>query len=141
MFTILTIFDNFHNSDNCFCHFDNWKDNAGELWYLRQWLQFRQLRTWIHDNLCYLTINCDTGQHSQFLRCFMDNGLQVGIWETPAKLTKSDQPLLLLKLTHTLSPALKQSFSPTWTLIHTSYLSFFLHGQKLLLNFSPHKSA
>ena len=22
------------------------------------------------DNLCYLTINCDTGQHSQFLRCF-----------------------------------------------------------------------
>ena len=28
------------------------------------------LRTWINDNLCYLTINCDTGQHSQFLRCF-----------------------------------------------------------------------
>ena len=27
--------------------------------------------TWIHDNLCYLTINCDTGQHSQFLRCFL----------------------------------------------------------------------
>ena len=22
------------------------------------------------ENLCYLTINCDTGQHSQFLRCF-----------------------------------------------------------------------
>ena len=32
-------------------------------------LQFWQLRTWIHDNLCNLTINCDTGQHSQFLRC------------------------------------------------------------------------
>ena len=29
-----------------------------------------QLRTWIHDNLCYLTIKSDTGQHSQFLRCF-----------------------------------------------------------------------
>ena len=29
-----------------------------------------QLRTRINDNLCYLTINCDTGQHSQFLRCF-----------------------------------------------------------------------
>ena len=29
-----------------------------------------QLRTWIHDNLCYLTSNCDTGQHSRFLRCF-----------------------------------------------------------------------
>ena len=26
-------------------------------------------RTWINDNLCYLTINCDTGQHCQFLQC------------------------------------------------------------------------
>ena len=25
----------------------------------------------LHDNLCYLTINCDTGQHSQFLRCLV----------------------------------------------------------------------
>ena len=24
----------------------------------------------IHDNLCYLTVKSDTGQHSQFLRCF-----------------------------------------------------------------------
>ena len=30
-----------------------------------------QLRTWIHDNPCYLTINCDTGQHSQFLQIFI----------------------------------------------------------------------
>ena len=37
---------------------------------MRHWLQYWQLRTWINDNLCYLTINCDTGQHSQFLRCF-----------------------------------------------------------------------
>ena len=65
-----TIDDHFHNSDNCFCHFDNWKDNPGNLLHLRHWLQFWQLRTWIHDNLCYLTINCDTGQHSQFLRCY-----------------------------------------------------------------------
>ena len=40
-----------------------------DLWYLRHWLQYWQLRTCFHDNLCYLTINCDTGQHSQFLRC------------------------------------------------------------------------
>ena len=40
-----------------------------DLWYLRHWLQYWQLRTWFHDNLCYLTINCDTGQHSQFLQC------------------------------------------------------------------------
>ena len=25
-----------------------------------------QLRTWIHDNLCYLTINCDTGHWTAF---------------------------------------------------------------------------
>ena len=33
------------------------------------WLQFWQLRTWIHDNLWDLTFKSDTGQHSQFLRC------------------------------------------------------------------------
>ena len=33
------------------------------------WLQFWQLRTWIHDNLCYLTIKSDTGHYSQYLRC------------------------------------------------------------------------
>ena len=32
---------------------------------------FRQLRTWVHDNHCYLGIKSDTGQHSQFLRCLM----------------------------------------------------------------------
>ena len=41
---------------------------VGRLWW--QWWQLWQLRIWIHDNLCDLTINCDTGQHSQFLRCF-----------------------------------------------------------------------
>ena len=46
------------------------QDNPADLWQLRHWLQFLQLRTWIHDNLCYLTIKSDTGQHSQFLRCF-----------------------------------------------------------------------
>ena len=68
-------FDNcwqfFDNFDNCFYHFDNWKDNPGDLWHLRHWLQFWQLRTWIHDNLCYLTIKSDTGQYSQFLRCLL----------------------------------------------------------------------
>ena len=46
-----------------------WKDSPGDLWHLRHWLQFWQLRTWMHDNLWYQTINCDTGQHSQLLRC------------------------------------------------------------------------
>ena len=49
-----------------------WSERS--LWYLRHcqchWLQFWQLRSWIHDNLCYLTIKSDTGRHRQFLRCF-----------------------------------------------------------------------
>ena len=44
-----------------------------DLRHLRQWLQYWQLRTWILDNLCYLTIKSDTGQHSQFLRCFSND--------------------------------------------------------------------
>ena len=41
------------------------------LWHLRHWLQFWQLRTWIHDNLCYPTIKSDSGQRSQFLQRFL----------------------------------------------------------------------
>ena len=32
------------------------KSNPRDLWPLRHWLQFWQLRTWIHDNLSELTI-------------------------------------------------------------------------------------
>ena len=66
--------------------FDNWRQflQFGQLllpfWQLKR-LSWRLVvigtliiilttRTWIHDNLCYLKINCDTGQHSHFLRCF-----------------------------------------------------------------------
>ena len=52
-----------------------YSSNHKDLWHLRRWLQYRQLRTWINDNLSYLTINCDTGQHSQFLRCFLYNDI------------------------------------------------------------------
>ena len=37
---------------------------------LRRWLQFWHWRTWMHDNLCCLTIKSDTGEHLQFLWCF-----------------------------------------------------------------------
>ena len=71
--TILAIFDNFDNLGQLrqlrqLRQF--WKDSPADLWHLRHWLQFWQLGAWIHDNLWYLTLNCDTGQHSQFLRCF-----------------------------------------------------------------------
>ena len=42
----------------------------GDFWQLRHWLLCWQLRTWIHNSLCFLTIKSDTGQHSQFLRCY-----------------------------------------------------------------------
>ena len=44
------------------------KMQSYDLWQLRHWHWHWQLRTWTHDNL---TINCDTGQHLQFLRCFV----------------------------------------------------------------------
>ena len=45
------------------------KSDPSDLWHLRHWLHSWQLKTWIHDNLCYLTIKSDTRQHSGFLRC------------------------------------------------------------------------
>ena len=41
-----------------------------DLWHLRDWLQFWQLRPWIHYNFCHLT-KSDTGQHLQFLQCLV----------------------------------------------------------------------
>ena len=104
---ILTIDDNFHNLDNCFCHFDNWKYNPGDLWNLRHWLQFWQLRTWIHDNLCYLTINCDTGQHSQFLRCFKKKVTRNSHFSRPAETDPlKDLSYVFVLLSFSISPIL-----------------------------------
>ena len=50
--------------------FDNWKDSPGDLTCetLITILKIENLNSVNHS---YLTINCDTGQHSQFLRCFI----------------------------------------------------------------------
>ena len=48
-----------------------WKWNY-DLWHLRHWLLNWKWRTWIHDNLCDLTINSGNVQHLQFLQCFDD---------------------------------------------------------------------
>ena len=69
---------------------DNDKNNPRDLCYLRHWLQFRQLRTWIHDNLCCLTIKSDTGQHSQFLRC-----LNPEIWHEKRSVIVTQRPCCL----------------------------------------------
>ena len=83
--TNLTILDNSDHFDNFgqfgqfwtilyhFGNFDNFDTlgNPIDLWHLRHWLQFWQVKIWIHDNLYYLTIKSDPGQHSQFLRCLV----------------------------------------------------------------------
>ena len=81
--TILTVFDHFGNIDQFWLIFtmlkildkdqykDIKKDNPRDLWHLRHWLQFCQLRTWNHDNLCDPTFKSDTGENSQFLQCFI----------------------------------------------------------------------
>ena len=68
----MTIFDdNFFMKifDDIETIFDNWKDSPGHLAFetLITILTIENLNSVNHP---YLTINCDTGQHSQFLRCF-----------------------------------------------------------------------
>ena len=47
------------------------EDSALFVFQYKKYFHFLEIgRHWIHDNLCDLTIKSDTGQHSQFLRCF-----------------------------------------------------------------------
>ena len=59
---LMTIFDDIETI------FDNWKDSPGELTFetLITILTIESLNSVNHS---YLTINCDAGQHLQFLRC------------------------------------------------------------------------
>ena len=67
----MTIFDDIETI------FDNGKDSPGDLTFetLITILTIENLSSVIHS---YLTINCDTGQHSQFLRCFFCNAYRTG---------------------------------------------------------------
>ena len=62
----MTILDNFLK---LWTIFDKWKDSLGDSAFetLSTILTIENLNS---DNHSYLTVNCDTGQHSQFLRCF-----------------------------------------------------------------------
>ena len=62
-FEIFYVYFLFNHFDN-FYHFVN-KDNPRDLWHLIHCLHFWQVRTW------FMTIESDTGQHLQFLRCFI----------------------------------------------------------------------
>ena len=72
----LVTFETFNRSDE-----ETWHDQQRQrhsentttnTYEIKVWncCHFRQLGTWVHDNHCYLGIKSDTGQHSQFLRCF-----------------------------------------------------------------------
>ena len=71
----LVTFETFHQSDE-----ETWHDQQRQrhsentttnTYEIEVWncCHFRQLRTWVHDNHCYLGIKSDTGQPSQSLRC------------------------------------------------------------------------
>ena len=62
-------FEHFLHFDYIETNFDYWKDSLGDLTFetLITILTIENLNSVNHS---YLTINCDTGQHSQFLRCF-----------------------------------------------------------------------
>ena len=65
----MTILDNFWTILTIETIFDKWKDSPGDSTFetLSTILTIENLNSVNHF---YLTINCDTGQHSQFLRCF-----------------------------------------------------------------------
>ena len=72
MTIFMTIFDDYFLMtlfDDIETIFDIWKDSPGDLTFetLITILTIENLNSVNHS---YLTINCDTGQHSQFLRCF-----------------------------------------------------------------------
>ena len=64
----MTILDNFWTILTIETIFDKWKDSPGDSTFetLSIILTIENLNS---DNHSYLTINCDTGQHLQFLRC------------------------------------------------------------------------
>ena len=47
-----------------------WPSQWQDLYRLVTFEKFWQLRNWINDDVCSLTNKSETGQHSQFLRCF-----------------------------------------------------------------------
>ena len=57
---LMTIFDDIETI------FDNWKDSPGDLTF-ETLITFLIIENLNSDNNSYLTVNCDTGQHSQFL--------------------------------------------------------------------------
>ena len=67
----MTILDNFKQFWTIETIFDNWKDCPGDLTF-ETMITILTIENLTSVNHYYLTINCDTGQHSQFLRCLRE---------------------------------------------------------------------
>ena len=62
----LSTFEHFLHFDYIEANFDHLKDSLGDLTFETS-ITILTIENLNSINHCYLTINCDTGQHSQFL--------------------------------------------------------------------------
>ena len=69
VFMILSTFEHFLHFDYIEANFDHLKDSLGDLTFETS-ITILTIENLNSINHCYLTINCDTGQHSPFLWCF-----------------------------------------------------------------------
>ena len=92
--------------------------------HLRHWLQFWQLRTWVHDNFCYQTIKSDTRQNSQFL-----------MFEKTMTFRKHPQRFTLetCDLCNIWSGWWGDMTLPKWTMTMTLAMTFREHPQSAML--------
>ena len=65
-FMTLSTFEHFLHFDYIEANFDHLKDSLGDLTFETS-ITILTIENLNSINHCYLTINCDTGQHSQFL--------------------------------------------------------------------------
>ena len=98
---------------------------------LRHWLQFWQLRTWVHDNFCYQTIKSDTGQNSQFL-----------MFEKTMTFRKHPQRFTLetCDLCNIWSGWWGDMTLPKWTMTMTLAMTFREHPQRAIPETSDKKT-
>ena len=53
--------------------------NLRNLWHLRCWLQFWQLRIWTHDDICYPTIKSETALHWTAFAMWIFTGCHISL--------------------------------------------------------------
>ena len=68
-------FEYFLHFDYIEANFDHLKDSLGDLTFETS-ITILTIENLNSINHCYLTINCDTGQHSQFLWCFKSGNVK-----------------------------------------------------------------